>query len=101
MSLLDQLTGLSNKKRGLLLMVIGSTALVILVFLSLFISGDHGMIVSFDWDIQFFCSDEWKSQYGCRDWLIDFEAKWLLVASILIIAIGVVDYLGIFSSDGI
>jgi hypothetical protein len=100
MFILDQLIRVNRKKRGLLTIIVGSTALVILVFLSLFISGNHGMVISFDWYIQFFCTDEWPSQYGCQDWLVFFSAKWLLVVSILTVAVGVVDYLGIFSSDG-
>ncbi len=93
------------KKRGLATIIIGSTALAILLFLSLtFVSG-QGTTLFLDWHIKFLCSTErstlifpneiYPSTY--EECLVDFSVKWLFVLSILLIALGITDQFGLIS----
>lgn len=86
-----QLIEADYRRRGLATIVVGSTGLAILLFLSLRTIAGGGVTFWFDWDIQFFRLEEQ------REWLVDFSVRWLFVLCILLIALGVADRLGLFS----
>ena len=86
------------KRRGLAIIIAGSTALVILLFFSLTFMGARGTVLWFDWNIHLLCTDE-IGLTVCREWLVDFSVKYLFVLSFLVIALGIADRFGLFTRD--
>src|SRR6266487_691021 len=86
-----QLIEANCRKRGLATIVVGSTGLAVLLFLSLRTHFERGITFWFDWDVQFFYLKE------DREWLFDFSVRWLFVFCILLVALGIADRLGLFS----